>query len=468
MSYIRASIDVLSGKNPMTDRLFGTDGIRGVANVEPMTANTALRLGRAIAHLAREKNGEGVKKLLVGKDTRISGYLLEHALTAGICSMGANVLLVGPMPTPGISFLTQNMRCNAGAVISASHNPFEDNGIKFFSHDGFKLSDKYEMRIEELTRSNDLDERNPTGADVGRVQRIDDALGRYVVFLKYSFPKEISLEGLKIALDCANGAAYKVAPLVFEELGASVETIGVNPDGQNINRDCGALYPERMAELTRSCNADMGVALDGDADRAIFSDEKGNVIDGDQIMGLIARDLMEKGALARNTLVATVMSNMGLEVFLRDIGVSLVRTDVGDRNVVERMRRDGYNFGGEQSGHLIFLERSSSGDGILTALQTLRVMLQKGRKLSDLAGSIEKYPQVIKNVEVKSKPPLEGVDPISKAMEEAGKELGARGRLLVRHSGTQMLCRVMAEGEDPELVRKVVDRVADTIDEHLR
>lgn len=452
----------------MKDKLFGTDGIRGKANVAPMTADMALKLGRAIAHLSHADNGPGPKRLLVGKDTRISGYFLEYAMTAGICSMGANVLLVGPMPTPGIAFLTQNMRCSAGAVISASHNPYEDNGIKFFSKDGFKLSDDYETRLEELTLGSELHRLNPSGDEIGRVHRIDDALGRYVVFLKSAFPREISLEGVKIALDCANGAAYKAAPLVFEELGASVESIGVNPDGLNINRDCGSLHPERICELTRGIGADLGVALDGDADRAIFSDENGRVVDGDQIMGLIAADLMSRGTLARRTLVATVMSNMGLEVFLKSIGANMVRTDVGDKHVVERMRKGGYNFGGEQSGHLVFLEHSSSGDGIMTALQTLRVMVTTGRKLSDLVRPIERFPQILKNVDLNSKPPLESIPSIAKAIDEAKKALGDKGRILVRHSGTQMMCRIMAEGQDPDKVREVVDRVADTIDRHLR
>ncbi len=452
----------------MTERLFGTDGIRGLANVAPMNAETALRLGRAVAQVAGPKNTAGKKKILLGKDTRISGYLLEYALTAGICSMGANVLLVGPMPTPGIAFLTQNMRCNAGVVISASHNPFEDNGIKFFSHDGFKLSNEHERRIEKIVEDNSLDADNPRGIEVGRVHRIDDALGRYIVFLKSTFPKNISLEGIKIVLDCANGAAYRVAPTVFEELGATVIPIGVAPNGSNINKDCGSLYPEKMCELVRQNGAHIGVALDGDADRVIFADEHGAVVDGDQIMGLIAFDLIDKGLLAKNTLVATVMSNMGLEVALRSKGIKLVRTDVGDRYVVDRMKADGYTFGGEQSGHLIFLDYTASGDGILTALQTLRVMTESGKRLSELAAPIERYPQLLKNVDVNNKPPLDDIPSIKAAIRDAELKLGDQGRLLVRHSGTQMMCRVMAEGPNEKKVMEVVENVADAISRHLQ
>lgn len=433
----------------------------------PMNAETALKLGRAIAQVAVPQNTTGNKKILVGKDTRISGYLLEHALTAGICSMGANVLLVGPMPTPGIAFLTQNMRCNAGVVISASHNPFEDNGIKFFSHDGFKLSNEYERRIEEIVFDNALDGVHPTGTEVGAVNRIDDALGRYVVFLKSTFPKNISLEGMKIVLDCANGAAYKVAPTVFEELGASVISMGVSPNGSNINENCGSLYPEKMSELVRNNNAHIGIALDGDADRVIFADENGAVVDGDKIMGLIAFDLIDKGLLVKNTLVATVMSNIGLEVALRNKGANLVRTDVGDRYVVERMKTDGYTFGGEQSGHLIFLDYSASGDGILTALQALKVMTQSGKSLSELAAPIERYPQLLKNIEVNRKAPLDEIPSIRAAINDGEIKLGNAGRLLVRYSGTQMMCRVMAEGPNEEIVKEVVENVADAIGRHL-
>ncbi|MEW6114541.1 MAG: phosphoglucosamine mutase, partial [Thermodesulfobacteriota bacterium] len=327
----------------MGNRLFGTDGVRGIANREPMTAEMALKLGRAIAHVAAPHDG-GSQKILVGKDTRLSCYMLENALSAGICSMGGNVLLLGPMPTPGIAFLTVNMRCDAGAVISASHNPFQDNGIKFFGRDGFKLSDELEDEIERLVFSDSINEIRPTADRLGKAFRIDDALGRYVVFVKNTFPRHLSLDGIQMVLDGANGAAYKAAPLVFEELGARVDTIGVHPDGQNINAGCGSLYPEVISKRVKETGAGIGVALDGDADRVIFADEHGNAVDGDQIMGLIAWDMMKKGQLRKNTLVATVMSNIGLDLAMKEMGGKLIRTPVGDRYVVERMRSEELNF----------------------------------------------------------------------------------------------------------------------------
>lgn len=389
--------------------------------------------------------------------------MLETALAAGICSMGVDVLLVGPIPTPGIAFLTTNMRCDAGAVISASHNPYQDNGIKFFSRDGFKLSDEVEEEIERLVFSNHLEEIRPTAHEIGKAVRIDDALGRYVVFVKNTFPRHLSLDGFRIALDCANGASYRAAPLVFEELGAEVIPLGVHPDGQNINLGCGSLHPEVICREVRRAGAHLGVALDGDADRVIFADEHGNEVDGDQIMGLLAWDLMRRGELNKNTVVATVMSNMGLEVALQEMGASLVRTPVGDRYVVERMRSQGYNFGGEQSGHLIFLDHNTSGDGILSALQVMRVMTESGKSLSELAARVKKYPQVLKNVEVAGRKDLESISEVEEVMAEARRRLGDSGRLLVRYSGTQLLCRVMAEGPEEENVRVVVDMVADAI-----
>lgn len=450
----------------MTRKLFGTDGVRGVANKEPMTAETALKLGRAIAHVARSRRS-GKHKILVGKDTRLSCYMLENALAAGICSMGVDVLLVGPIPTPGIAFLTTNMRCDAGVVISASHNPYQDNGIKFFAHDGFKLSDREEEEIERLVFSDELDQDCPTAHDIGKAVRIDDALGRYVVFVKNTFSRNLSLDGLRIVLDCANGAGYKAAPLVFEELGADVIPLGVHPDGQNINADCGSLHPEIMCREVRRVGAQLGVALDGDADRVIFADEHGNEVDGDRIMGLLAWDLLRRDALNKKTVVATVMSNMGLEIALREMGASLVRTPVGDRYVVERMRSDGFNFGGEQSGHLIFLDYNTSGDGILSALQVMKVMTESGKSLSELAARVKKYPQVLKNVQVSSRKDLESIPEVNKAMAEARTRLGDSGRLLVRYSGTQLLCRVMAEGPEDESVNLVVDMVTDAIARHV-
>jgi len=442
------------------NRLFGTDGVRGVANLHPMTAEMALALGRAVAHYASLQKGSR-HRILVGKDTRISCYMLENALSAGICSMGVDVLLVGPMPTPGIAFLTRNMRCDAGAVISASHNPFQDNGIKFFSRDGFKLSDEVEDEIERMVLSNNIDAIRPTAERVGKAFRIDDALGRYVVFVKNSFPAHMNLEGMKVVLDCAHGAAYKAAPLVFEELGAEVTAIGVEPDGHNINRDCGSLHPEVICAEVQRTGAHIGIALDGDADRVIFADEKGNVVDGDQIMGLIAWDMIQKGRLRQNTLVATVMSNIGLELAMNEMGGSLVRTQVGDRYVVERMRKDDLNFGGEQSGHLIFLDKNTSGDGILSGLQVMRVMAETGKSLSELAARVKKFPQVQKNIEVTEKKDLESDIQVGMVLKQAEARLGGRGRVLVRYSGTQSVCRIMVEGENQDVVNEVVEMVAD-------
>lgn len=450
----------------MITKLFGTDGVRGVANREPMTAETALKLGCAIAHVALEKPSTR-HRILVGKDTRASGYMLETALTAGICSMGADVLLVGPIPTPGIAFLTVNMRCDAGVVISASHNPYQDNGIKFFSRQGFKLSDEDEQEIESLVASEVMQMARPASDRIGRAVRIEDALGRYVVFVKTSFPRSMTLDGINMVLDCANGAAYKAAPIVFDELGANVSALAVDPDGTNINEDCGSLHPDLMCREVRRTSADLGVALDGDADRAIFADENGEEVDGDQIMGLIAEDMMRRGVLRNNTLVATVMSNIGLEVAMTEMGGTLVRTPVGDRYVVEEMCSGGYNFGGEQSGHLVFLDHNTSGDGILSALQVMRVMRDTGKPLSELAQRVKKRPQVLQNVEVSSRKGFEDVPEINKAMSHARHRLGNTGRLLVRYSGTQMLCRVMAEGDDEDDVKQVVETVADAISRNL-
>ncbi len=450
----------------MTTRLFGTDGVRGVANLEPMTPETTMRLGRAVAGIASVGPGRR-HRILVGKDTRVSGYMLEQALASGVCSMGVDVLLVGPMPTPAIAFLTADMRCDAGAVISASHNPFQDNGIKFFSRDGYKLSDELEDEIERLISSDETGAVRPVAEKIGKTFRIDDALGRYVVSLKSSFPKDLTLDGLSLVLDCANGAAYKAAPAVFEELGAEATLLGIEPDGQNINRDCGSLHPEQVCREVVRRKAQLGVALDGDADRVIFADEKGNVVDGDKIMGLTARDMIDRGRLNKNTLVATVMSNMGLKIAMESIGGRLERTAVGDRYVVERMRSGGYNFGGEQSGHLIFSDHATSGDGILSALQVLKVMVETGKPLSELAGFVEKYPQNSRNVVVKEKKDLDTFPEVKKAIDEAENRLGDTGRLLVRYSGTQMMCRVMAEGRDGDEVREVVDLVADAIERNL-
>ncbi len=366
----------------MEKKLFGTDGVRGVANIHPMTTEMAMQLGRAAAYVF--KDGQRRHRIVIGKDTRLSGYMIENALVAGICSMGVDVLLIGPLPTPGIAFITSSMRADAGVVISASHNAYQDNGIKFFSRDGFKLPDEMELKIEELIFSKKIDSLRPIASEVGKAFRIDDAQGRYIVFLKNAFPRDLDLNGLRIVLDCANGAAYKVAPAVLEELGAEVIPLGVSPNGTNINAGCGSLHPQVIAEAVREHRAHLGIALDGDADRVIFVDEFGNEVDGDHIMAICATDMIERGTLAQNTLVATVMSNMGLDIAMRRAGGKIVKTAVGDRYVVEEMRRCGYNLGGEQSGHMIFLDHNSTGDGIVSALQVLAIMQRSEKPLSQL------------------------------------------------------------------------------------
>ncbi len=455
---------------PQERRLFGTDGVRGVANVHPMTAEIALQLGRALAFLVR--NGAYRHRIVVGKDTRLSGYLLEQAIASGISSMGVDVMLCGPLPTPGIAFLTQSMRADAGVVISASHNPYQDNGIKFFSRDGFKLPDEMELRIEQLVLSSPLDSGataafhalRPTANRIGKAKRIDDAVGRYVVFLKSLFPRDLTLDGLTVVVDCAHGAAYQVAPAVFEELGAKVITLHAKPDGKNINDECGAVHPEAMAKAIVKNRAQIGIALDGDADRVIVADEKGQIVDGDAIMAIVGRDLIGRKALARRSIVATVMSNMGLERSLREVGGRVVRTQVGDRYVVEEMRRSGYNFGGEQSGHLIFLDHVTTGDGVCAALELLAVMLREGKPLSELARCFDPMPQRLVNVALKQKRPLKELQGVQKAIAAAEKALGSDGRVFVRYSGTETKARVLVEGPD----RKAIDGHADRIAEELR
>jgi phosphoglucosamine mutase len=439
-------------------KLFGTDGIRGVANVHPMTTEMAMQVGRGVAFIF--KNESRRHRIVIGKDTRLSGYMLENALVAGICSMGVDVLLVGPLPTPGIAFITVSMRADAGIVISASHNPFQDNGIKIFSRDGFKLPDRLENQIEELISSDRIASLRPTAKEVGKAFRIDDAVGRYVVYLKNSFPREFTLEGMKIVLDCANGASYRAAPAVFEELGAKIIPLGVEPDGENINHRCGSLHPRVVTQAVKKFGADIGISLDGDADRAIFSDEKGNVVDGDQIMAFCARDLRQANRLKKNTLVATVMSNLQLDLTLRDLGIRVVRTQVGDRYVAEEMSRHGYNFGGEQSGHLIFLDYNTTGDGVLSALQVLAVMKREGKKLSELASILTPFPQVLLNVPVGHKKDPHQVPEVASRVKKIQKKLGEKGRILVRPSGTESLIRVMVEGEKAKEIRGYAEEIA--------
>ena len=444
------------------ERLFGTDGVRGKANVHPMTAEVALALGQAIAHELRVPGGER-RRIIIGKDTRLSGYLFEDALAAGICSMGVDVIQVGPMPTPGMAFLAQDMRCHAGVMISASHNPYYDNGIKFFTSDGYKLPDVLENRIERLIASGDLAELGADADDIGRAWRIDDAAGRYVVFLKNTFPRHLSLDGLRVVMDCANGAAYKVGPTVLEELGAEVVALGVDPDGRNINAGVGSLYPEKTVDKVREVRADLGVALDGDADRAVLVTEDGTVLDGDDLLALFARDLSERGALKGGRVVGTVMSNLGLEKALAGMGTELVRTQVGDRYVVEAMRQGGLNLGGEQSGHIIFLDYNTTGDGLITALQTLAIMQRTGKRLSELLEGFERFPQVLINVPVTKRTPIEELPTLVAAIREAEEDFAGNGRVLIRYSGTESKARVMVEGNDAAKVSRVAEALADEL-----
>ncbi len=451
----------------MAKCLFGTDGLRGQVNIYPMVPEVALRLGLAAGTFFR--NGEKRHRVVIGKDTRISGYIFETALTSGFCASGMDVYLVGPMPTPAISFLTRNMRADLGVVISASHNPFMDNGIKFFDKHGFKLPDETEQSISDLITTNEAVKWNyPAPEDVGKAFKIADSAGRYIVDLKNSFPAHLTLDGLRIVLDCANGATYKVAPLIFEELGAQVIKIANEPDGLNINHKCGSLYPEVVAHHVRETGAHIGLALDGDGDRLIVVDEKGNILDGDQIMALCALDLIERNQLPGRLMVATVMSNMALEVFMNEKGGRLLRTPVGDRYVVEAMRREGATLGGEQSGHLIFMQFSTTGDGILAALQLLRVMCEKNRPLSELAHLIEPYPQVLINVHVERKAPFDSIPEIGAAVKNAESVLGRKGRVLLRYSGTEPVARVMVEGERREQVKELAETIARTVQTSLR
>lgn len=437
----------------MSRRLFGTDGIRGLANEHPMTPELALALGRAVTFVA----GRGkthTPRILVGKDTRLSGYMIETAMASGICSMGGRVMLCGPIPTPAVAHLTGSMRADAGVVISASHNPYADNGIKIFGSDGFKLPDDAEAEIEALMADEGRLGARRTGPAIGRAQKLEDARGRYVVFLKNSFPRDLSLDGVRVVVDAAHGAAYRVAPLVFEELGAKVTPIGVKPSGVNINRDAGALHPDNaQAEVTKR-GAQIGIALDGDGDRVVVIDEKGRVVDGDAVMAMCAIRMIGDGELRNSTVVATVMSNLGLERALHTHGAHLVRTPVGDRYVVEAMRKGGHNLGGEQSGHLIFLDHASTGDGILAGLQVLALMLRSGKPLSELArDAMERVPQVLENVTLPARKPLEQMEHLSLAADLVRQELGSEGRVLIRWSGTEAKLRIMIEGPDEDRIR---------------
>jgi len=431
-------------------KLFGTDGIRGPANVEPLTPELALRLGRALTEVASRHRTGQTPRIVIGKDTRLSGYLLETALASGVCAAGGLVLLSGPIPTPAVAHLTHSMRADAGVVISASHNPYQDNGIKLFGPDGFKLPDAEEAELEAILADPNLVARGAVGARIGRAERVDDASGRYIVHAKATFPRDLRLSGIRLVVDAAHGAAYRVAPAVFAELGADVIPIGCRPSGTNINDGHGALHLDRVAREVTRRKADLGIALDGDADRVIFVDGRGMVVDGDAIMALCATRMLKERRLPKKTLVATVMSNMGLELALQQAGGKLRRTAVGDRYVVEEMRRGGFGFGGEQSGHLIFLQHTTTGDGLVAALQVLAVLVREQRALHELGGVLQRIPQLLHNVTLPDRRPLDGMPQLSRQISLVERALGKRGRVLVRWSGTEPKLRVMLEGPDPK------------------
>lgn len=453
-------------------KLFGTDGIRGVANIEPVTAETALKLGRAAAHVFTTLGGPGHqpgsrRKVVLGKDTRLSGYMLENAMVAGLTSLGVDVLIIGPLPTPGVAYITRSLRADAGIVLSASHNPYEDNGIKFFRHDGYKLDDEIEARIEGLVFSGEIENIRPTATKIGKAYRIDDALGRYVEFAKQSFPRGRTLESLKIAVDCANGAAYKSTPCILRELGADVAVFHNQPNGTNINAGCGSTHPEQIQNLVKESGADIGITHDGDADRVLLCDETGQLVDGDEIMAVAAADFLNRGCLGGNTLVATVMSNFGLDETLAAHGGRVLRTKVGDRYVIEAMLREGCNVGGEQSGHMIFRDFATTGDGIVSALQILRVMADSGKPLSELKQVLKKYPQAQRNLRVREKPPLESLPGVQKLLADAESSLGGKGRVLLRYSGTEPKIRLLIEGRDQDMIDSHADRIARALQESI-
>ncbi len=446
-------------------KIFGTDGIRGLANIHPMTSEMSLQLGRAIAYVFQ--NGGKRHGIVIGKDTRISGYMLETALASGICSMGADVMLVGPLPTPAVAFITQGMRADAGVVISASHNAYEDNGIKFFDRNGFKLPDELESQMESLITTGEVDHHRPTKDGIGKAIRIDDANGRYIEFLKRTVPKGMNFNGLKVVLDCAHGSGYKVAPAVLTELGAKVIAIGVTPDGKNINSGCGSTHPELMARLVKEHNADLGIALDGDADRIIMADEMGSIVDGDHILSICAQHMHKHGELVKGTLVTTVMGNLGIDKAMHAMGIKVVRTSVGDRYVIQAMRTSGYNLGGEQSGHIIFSDHGTTGDGTMAGLQVLSVLLERDQPLSMVKKVFTAFPQVLTNVRVREKKEFSQIPELSKQIKEVERELGQNGRLVIRYSGTEMLARIMIEGENKDRLSNMANDLADGINKHL-
>ncbi len=452
-------------------KIFGTDGVRGTANIEPVTSETALRLGRAAGHVFRNlqtPRARGKHKIVIGKDTRLSGYMLENALSSGILSMGVDVLFIGPLPTPGVAYVTRSLRADAGIVITASHNPYDDNGIKFFRADGYKLDDGIEAQIEELVFSGEIENIRPTAEAIGKAVRIDDALGRYIEYAKASFPKGLTLDGMRIVLDCGHGASYKSTPCVLRELGAEVIVFGNQPDGMNINKECGSMHPQQMCQKVYEYRADIGIAHDGDADRVLLCDEKGDVIDGDDIMAIAGLMMIEQGTLKNKTLVATVMSNAGLESAMQAAGGTMLRTAVGDKHVIDKMLQHGYNQGGEQSGHLNFGDFSTTGDGLVAALQILQIMKSKQKPLSALARCWSRFPQVVTNVRVREKRPLEEIDGLSQLVAQADTELKAEGgRVLLRYSGTEPKARLLLEGPNRSTLERWNGKITEVLKKHL-
>ena len=452
-------------------RLFGTDGVRGVANIEPVTAETALKLGRAAAHVFKKRTpvakGHGRHKIVVGKDTRLSGYMLENAITSGILSMGVDVLLIGPLPTPGVAYITRSLRADAGIVLTASHNPYEDNGIKFFRDDGYKLDDAIEREIENLVFSGQIEHIRPTAEEIGKAFRVDDALGRYVEFAKAAFPKGMTMEGLRIVVDAGHGATYQSSPCVLRELGARVTVLNNTPDGTNINKNCGSTYPDVVCRAVKELGADIGIAHDGDGDRVQLCDERGMLVDGDDVLAITGLDWLRRGELKKKTLVATVMSNLALDHAVRDAGGRVVRTAVGDRYVIERMLADDLNVGGEQSGHMIFRDFSTTGDGIVSALQVLRIMMDTDKPLSELRKVFTKFPQVVINMKVKAKPAWETLPDVMASVKDAEKTLGDSGRVLLRYSGTEPKARLLIEGRDEKQIKALADVIAGKIRQEI-
>jgi phosphoglucosamine mutase len=455
-----------------TKKIFGTDGVRGTANVEPVTAETALKLGQAAAHvfknLESESRGKGKHKIVIGKDTRLSGYMLENALSSGVLSMGVDVLFIGPLPTPGVAYVTRSLRADAGIVITASHNPYDDNGIKFFHADGYKLDDEIERQIEELVFSGEIEDIRPSAREIGKAVRIDDALGRYIEFAKSSFPRNLTLDGLRVVVDCAHGAAYKSTPCVLHELGAQVIVHGNQPDGSNINKGCGSMHPEQLCHLVRQHSAHLGLAHDGDADRVLLCDENGVLIDGDDILAIIALERLASGTLSKNTVVTTVMSNAGLDAAIQTAGGKTVRTAVGDQNVLATMLKDDLNIGGEQSGHIIVRDFATTGDGLIAALQILRVMKTRNKPLSELARCWTRYPQLLTNMVVREKKPIEKLHTVSKLLAQAESDLKPQGgRVFLRYSGTEPKIRLLLEGRDAAVLEQWNQKISHALREEL-